>query len=362
VALGGVLAVADPAPARSGDAPAWRASDAPRAFVFPRDHAAHPEYATEWWYYTGHLRAGERRFGFQLTFFRIGVDPARGTSRSAWAAREFLFAHAALTDERQGRFVFDERIARPALGMAGADSVRYRVWIDDWSAALAADSLTHRLACGARGFGLWLDLEPRKLPVIHGEAGVSRKSAATGNASHYYSLTRLETDGRVVVDGETLAVRGESWMDHEFASNRMAGTHAGWDWFSVQLDDGRELMLYQLRLKDGGVEPLSHGTLVEPDGRTRPLALADFRVRALGRWRSPRTGGEYPSGWRLEVPGEGLSLTLTPTLRDQELVARAMGGIAYWEGSVRIEGERRGASVRGRGYVELTGYAGRAPF
>lgn len=357
-----LAAATAPAAAPVLDEQGYRLAVPPYAFCFPADHASHPRFRTEWWYYTGHLAAPGRAFGYELTFFRVALPQQRPAGGSAWAARDLVFLHLALTDETRGRFRQHEAARRAALGLAGADSTRYSVWLDGSFARLEADSLTHRLRGEGADFALDLALAPRKAPAIHGEGGVSQKSAGAGNASHYYSLTRLETSGRVVVDGETLAVRGQSWMDHEFASNRMAGTHAGWDWFSVQLDDGRELMLYQLRLKDGGIEPLSHGTLVEPDGRTRPLALGDFRVRALGRWRSPRTGGEYPSGWTLEVPGEGLSLTLTPTLRDQELVARAMGGIAYWEGSVRIEGERRGAPVRGKGYVELTGYAGRAPF
>ena len=362
LAVAASLAVAAAPAGPPLDPQGYRLAVPPWAFRFPADHASHPRFRTEWWYYTGHLEAPGRSFGYELTFFRVALPQQRADSPSAWAARDLVFLHLALTDETRGRFRQHEAARRVALGLAGADSTRYSAWLDDAFARLEADSLTHRLRGAGGDFSLDLSLVPRKPPAIHGSNGVSQKSAGAGNASHYYSLTRLETAGRVVAGQDTFEVRGESWMDHEFASNRMAGTHTGWDWFSVQLDDGRELMLYQLRLRGGGVEPLSHGTLVAADGRTRALALADFRIRALGRWRSPRTGAEYPSGWTLEVPDEGLSLTLTPALADQELVARAMGGVVYWEGSVRATGTSRGAPATGRGYVELTGYAGRAPF
>lgn len=365
VALAALLALAAaPREARAPrtDADGFRLALPPYAFRFPADHAAHPRFRTEWWYYTGHLAAPGRAFGYEATFFRVGLPQRRGASASAWAARDVVFLHLALTDETRGRFRSHEDGRRVALGLAGADSTGYRVWLGDAFARLEGDSLTHHVAAAAPDFALDLALVPRKAPAVHGAGGVSQKSAGAGNASHYYSLTRLDTRGRVVVDGDTLAVRGESWMDHEFASNALARTHAGWDWFSVQLDDGRELMLYQLRLANGGVEPLSHGTLVGADGRTRALALADFGVRATGRWKSPRTGAVYPAGWTLEVPSEQLALTLAPTVADQELVARRMGGVVYWEGSVRVRGTSRGRPLAGRGYVELTGYGGRAPF
>jgi predicted secreted hydrolase len=344
------------------DAQGFQLALPPFAFRFPRDHAAHPRFRTEWWYYTGHLRGPGHAFGYEVTFFRVGLPPRGTAGASAWAARDLLFVHLALTDEAAKRFRHSESARRGALGLAGADSTRYAVWLDASFARLEADSLTHHVQGAAPGFALDLELTPRKPPVVHGERGVSQRSAGAGNASHYYSLTRLATRGRVAAGRDTIAVEGWSWMDHEFGSNHLAATHTGWDWFSVQLDDGRELMLYRLRRRDGSVEPLSQGTWVDADGSSRTLRLADVRVRATGTWHSPQTGADYPSGWVLEVPGESLVLTLTPTLSDQELLAGSMGGIAYWEGSVRVEGTRRGARVGGAGYVELTGYAGRAPF
>ncbi len=344
------------------DADGYRVVVPPYAFRFPADHASHPRYRIEWWYYTGHLATPGRSFGYEMTFFRVGLPQHRTHSASAWVAHDLVFLHLALTDETRGRFRSYETARRAALGLAGADSTRYRVWLDGDSAQLAPDGRTHELRGEAPGFSLSLSLVPLKPPVIHGTDGVSRKGPGLGEASHYYSLTRLATRGRVAVDGDTLGVSGLSWMDHEFTSNGLSRSLAGWDWFSVQLDDGRELMLYRLRERRGGIAPASSGTLVGRDGRTRKLAAADVTVRATGRWKSPKTGAEYPSGWVIEVPSERLQLRLEPTLADQELVARSMGGVAYWEGSVRIEGRGPGGPVRGEGYVELTGYAGAPPY
>uniref|UniRef100_A0A832I3P1 Carotenoid 1,2-hydratase n=1 Tax=Eiseniibacteriota bacterium TaxID=2212470 RepID=A0A832I3P1_UNCEI len=361
-ALGVALAAAPaPAAAPPRNELGYRLAVPPWRFEFPRDHAAHPEFQTEWWYYTGHLRAGGRWFGFELTFFRVGLDPARRASRSAWAPHTLHFAHAALTDERGRRFRFDERAARPALGMAGADSARLRAWIGDWSAELLPDGRTHRLRAPARDFALALDLAPLKPPAAHGADGVSQKSAGEGRASHYYSLTRLAARGTVTVDGVEHAVEGTAWMDHEFGSSQLAPDLVGWDWFAVQLEDGRELMLYRLRREDGSDEPHSSGTLVARDGRATHLPREAFSIEATGAWTSPHSGATYPSGWRLRVPRAGLDLALEPTLADQELRTGGPAGVTYWEGAVRVTGAAAGAPARGRGYVELTGYAGRAP-
>lgn len=344
--------------ARASD---YRYATEPRAFRFPGDHASHPEYRVEWWYYTGNVAAGRRAFGYQLTFFRVGVDPEWRKSASAWAPHDVLFAHLALTDSAGRRFRFHERIARPALGMAGADTARYRVWIDDWTAGIEPDGRTHRLRARAEDMALDLALTPAKSPVIHGLDGLSHKSAVPGNASHYYSLTRLATSGRLRAGAESLAVAGESWMDHEFSTSQLDSTQVGWDWFSLQLDSDEELMLYQLRRRDGSIEPLSSGTWIAADGKGTYLRLAEFTIEPIGRWKSSASGATYPHGWKVRIPGRGVDLTVTPLIDDQELRSRTTGGVVYWEGAVRITGTRRGAPVTGRGYVELTGYAGRAP-
>jgi predicted secreted hydrolase len=344
------------------DTAGFRLAVPPREFAFPRDHASHPQYRVEWWYYTGHLGASGRSFGYELTFFRVGLSRRARPGVSSWAARDAMFAHLALTDETRGRFSSAEDASRAALGLAGADSSGYHTWVHDWSGELAPDGATHRLRARTADFGVALDLAPAKPPVIHGERGVSQKSAAAGNASHYYSLTRMNTRGHVFDGRDSLEVSGLSWMDHEFGSASLSSAQAGWDWFSIQLDDGRELMLYKLRLKNGRTEPLSAGTLVEKDGRSRHLALREFRIASSRRWVSPSTGGEYPSGWRVEVPLERLILEVTPTVKGQELVSRSMGGVAYWEGSCRVRGSSHGRPAAGVGYVELTGYAGPPPY
>jgi predicted secreted hydrolase len=361
VALATVAAAPATAPPVLGP-DGFRLAVPPYTFRFPADHAAHPSFRTEWWYYTGHLEAGARRFGYEVTFFRVGVARGAGSNPSAWRARDILFRHLALTDEQGRRFLSDDAAERAALDLAGADSTRYLVWLGDDYVGLEADRRTHRIVASREGLSLDLRLTPLKPPVVHGREGVSQKSAGEGNASHYVSITRLDTRGRLVLGRDTLAVAGSSWMDHEFASDRMQGTHSGWDWFSVQLDDGRDLMLYQLRRTDGRIEPYSSGTVVEADGASRHLPREAFEVRALSSWSSPRTGARYPSRWRLAVPGEGIDLLLEPTLEDQELVVGTMGGLTYWEGSVRVSGRSRGRAVAGRGYVELTGYTGRSPF
>lgn len=366
--LGLAAAPAGP-PAVPTDSEGFWLAVPPYEFRFPIDHASHPTYRIEWWYYTGHLRAGERRFGYELTFFRLGVPVATNSAKpaSAWRASQLMFRHLTLTDENGKRFFTDESAERAALDLAGADSTRYLVWIGDDYAGLEADRRTHRLVASSgpaasTPIALDLRLVPEKPPVIHGERGVSQKSAGVGNASHYYSLTRLATRGRLVLGKDTLAVEGRSWMDHEFSSDRLRDTHAGWDWFSIQLSDGRDLMLYRLRRKDGGLEPLSSGTLVEPDGRWQRVRYSDFDTGPTGAWQSTRTGGRYPSGWVVRVPRAGLELKLEPSVLDQELWVKSMGGLAYWEGSVRVTGTSAGQPVTGEGYVELTGYAGRTPF
>ncbi len=343
---GGLLAADAFAVARPG----WQ-------YRFPRDHAAHPQFRTEWWYYTGHLETADGRpFGYQLTFFRVGLGPPRPGAGSAWAATDVYFAHLALTDIAGKKFVYREKAGRAALGIAGADTHRYRVWIDDWRAALADGD--HQLRARDPQVSLDLTLTPQKPPVIHGTDGLSRKAAGEGYASHYYSLTRLATRGALTWEGQTFPVTGLSWMDHEFSSSQLAPDQTGWDWFSLQLDDGCDLMLYLLRRADGSLDPHSSGTLVDSQGGARHLRLADFQVQPRGSWKSPRSAAVYPAAWRLTVPAAGYELTLTPTLPDQELVTTLSTQVTYWEGGVRVTGKRDGQPVSGRGYVELTGYAG----
>jgi predicted secreted hydrolase len=353
------------------DAP-FRAVEPGRILRFPADHAAHPAYRTEWWYYTGHLwiaddstsaagaAAGPPRpadFGFQLTFFRSGVARSESPRASAWALHDIYFAHLALGDFGARRFRAAERMMRDALGLAGADTAAYRVWIDDWSAALGADG-SHRLrAAEGASHAIDLTLVPDKPPALHGDAGYSRKGEAPDQASYYYSLTRLAAAGTVQSGGRTFAVRGAAWMDHEFTTGELAADLVGWDWFGLQLDDASEVMLYLLRRADGTPGPASSGSFIAPDGRVTPLARGAFTVTADDTWRSAASGAVYPARWAVRVPGAALELTLEPRLADQELVTRESTGITYWEGAVSARGTRGGAPLAGRGFVELTGYA-----
>jgi predicted secreted hydrolase len=324
---------------------------------FPGDHGAHPEFKTEWWYYVGHLKAASgESFGYQLTFFRVGLRKPDAQARSAWSLHTVYFAHLALTDAARGTFFFREKSGRGALGLSGAAAGTMKVWIDDWRAELEGDEFHLQAQDG--GLGLDLVLRPLKPPALHGDGGYSRKSGTSDAASYYYSLPRLSTRGTITVDGRTLSVTGESWMDHEFFSSAMAPSLSGWDWFSLQLEGGWEVMLYLLRQKDGAVDPASGGSLVDPSGRVRHLNLADFTVKPTGAWTSPHTQAKYPAGWEITISGAGYRLKIAPTVPDQEIRSQAPAKVTYWEGQVKIEGVKNGAPVKGFGYAELTGYAG----
>jgi len=341
-------------------------------FRFPYDHGAHPSYATEWWYYTGHLKTADgHRFGYELTWFRTALAP-RVERDSAWAARDLYFAHFAITDEASGRFLFTDRMERGSLGMAGADPASLtscpKVWIGPWTLQFSGPGGAQQnlRAAGTNDgddgpvpFALDLNQKALKPPVDEGERGVSQKSAGPGHASHYYSYTRLASNGTVVLGGTRYAVTGQSWFDHEFGSDQMGDNQVGWDWFSVQLADGRDLMLYRMRLKDGGTEPCSSGTLVDAAGHSTHLKLSEFDLVPSGTWHSANSGANYPSTWEARLPGLGLDLLVAPSVAGQELRPQRSGGglFAYWEGSVGISGTDHGRAISGAGYLEMTGYA-----
>ncbi|MFL5803799.1 MAG: lipocalin-like domain-containing protein [Roseiflexaceae bacterium] len=326
---------------------------APRPFVFPRDHGPHPEYATEWWYYTGNLDTEDgQHFGFQLTFFRSALAPAAPTRESAWATTNIYMAHFTVTDVAAGQFHAFDRFSRGAAGLAGATSEPYRVWLEDWGAEGDGPAgMAMRLRAAQDGVAIDLALTNERPPLLQGDHGLSQKSATPGNASYYYSLTSMATTGAIEAGGRRYAVRGLSWMDHEFGTSALDPGAAGWDWFGLQLGDGRALSYARIRNTDGSTN-FAFGALAGPDGSTRDLSASEFIVEPLGVWRSPRSGAEYPSGWRLRVPSAELDLQLTPWLADQELPV----ALVYWEGAVRIEGSAGGKTVGGNGYVELTGY------
>lgn len=326
-----------------------------REFHFPADHGPHPEFRTEWWYFTGNLNdAKQRPFGYELTIFRIGLTPNSIAGSSRWRSRDLYMAHFAVTDVQSGRFHYFERFNRGALGMAGAKPLTLDVWLDDWSVRPIGDTVFPlRLNARENDIRLELELTAGKPPVLNGDRGLSRKSAEKGNASYYYSMTRLPTRGTIQIGSERYAVEGASWLDREWSTSALAGDQAGWDWFALQLSDNTELMFYRLRRRDGSVDTLSAGTYVTAGGTADPLAHDDVAIEELGTWRSPQDGAGYPSGWRIRARKQGLDLTLTPLVKNQELAV----SVRYWEGAVRVEGLTGDSPLGGRGYVELTGYA-----
>jgi predicted secreted hydrolase len=328
----------------------------PIEFEFPRDHGPHPEYRTEWWYYTGNLTDAEGGvYGYQLTFFRSALTPAMPQRTSALASNQIYMAHFALTDGVRGEHESFERFSRGAGGLAGASGEDgFAVWVEDWSATeLEPDVVQLRAAAdGAAGtVAIDLTLRETRPPVLQGDRGLDQKGPEPGNASYYYSLTGLDTSGTITSAGQPIAVTGISWMDHEFGTSALSADAVGWDWFSIQLDNGAVLMLYSIRTADGASAKMK-GTLAWPDGSQQSLASEDFTLEPVGEWTSPRTNITYPSGWQIALGGENARLTLTPLIPDQEMDV----SFVYWEGAIDVEGEWGGEPVRGRGYVELTGY------
>lgn len=340
----------------------WKPAVAGYSFKFPRDHGSHPEQKIEWWYYTGHLQTDEgRQFGYQLTFFRIGVAPNPPLD-SPWAVRDLWMTHLAISDIQKSTHHHDDRLNRAGPGFAGAAADHLKVWNEDWTATQsAAGDGPMVLTAKNTEIGLSLDLQNGKPPVFHGKEGLSQKGAQEGNASHYYSLTRMPTAGTLTIKGERFKVSGESWMDHEFGTSFLEPTQRGWDWLSIQLVDGRELMLFQLRKADGSADPHTAGTLVSADGTTHPLNADDFKLTpGDARWTSPATHGSYPMTWQIEIPREQMRLNVNATFPEQEMTASSSPGLHYWEGVVSALGDQSGKPLSGKGYLEMTGYGGAA--
>ena len=332
-------------------------------FEFPRDHGSHDDYRTEWWYYTGHLTAESgRRFGFELTFFRVGVVPPDVPAESRWDLRNLALAHFAITDVDGKKFRYYEKLNRASPFTANAATGYLNVFNEGWKATTTPDG-SWRIVAEANGDAIDLTLRTRKPPAVHGENGVSIKADAAGYASHYYSMTRLYATGTVGVGGKRETCSGLAWMDHEFGSSALRENQQGWDWFSVQLDNETELMLYVIRKTDGSPDVTSAGSLVTADGSVIHIRNDQMRITSQRKWRSPRSGATYPMGWRIAVPSLRLNIALAPLLDDQELITRASTRVTYWEGAVRASGSIENTAVSGDGYVEMTGYerAFRAP-
>ncbi len=325
-------------------------------FEFPRDHGSHDEFKTEWWYYTGHLETESgRRYGFEVTFFRVGVVPP-SPSESRWDLQHLGLAHFAITDIGGKKFRYYEKLNRSSRFTASSATGRLDVFNEGWRATTTGDG-AWRLTASEGGDSIDLVLRSGKPPAIHGENGVSQKALGAGNASHYYSMTRLAVSGTLAVRGR-LAERcsGLAWMDHEFGSSMLRESQQGWDWFSLQLENETEIMLYQIRRTDGRPDVTSSGSVVTQSGDVIHIRHDQMNVRALGRWKSPRSGAVYPMGWQISIPSLKISLTVRSLLENQELITKGSTQVTYWEGAVSVQGSFGDVSVSGAGYVEMTGY------
>ncbi len=335
----------------------WQIAEPGKPYEFPRDHHEHPGFKTEWWYFTGNLTDMRgRRFGYELTFFRHGIRPPneRGGTTSRFIVDDLKFAHFTVTDPAGKTFLYQQKISRGSFGDAGFCTGERLAWIDPWQLRMNRDG-SFNLAAEMKEAALHLHLMPEKRPVIHGANGISEKAAGTGHASYYYSITRLRTTGELTRGDERFPATGESWFDHEWATNQLAADQAGWNWVSAQFDDGSELMLYQMRLRNGAIDPVSSGTFIRADGSSRSLTSADFQMTPTRFWKSGKTEANYPIGWKIAVPAEQLEFELKPVMADQELVFTPL---VYWEGALDVSGRRAGQPLGGHGYLELTGYAG----
>ena len=347
--------------------PGFTSVVSPKDFKFPEDHGPHNDYQTEWWYYTGNLADKDgRRFGYQLTFFRRALLPEkdRVSRESEWATDHVYMAHFTVTDVQKGKFQVNERFSRGAAKLAGAYAEPFQVWLENWVVEeyeldqveclnSSISPCAYRLFAADKDVELELILKDLKGPVLQGNEGYSQKGPALGQASYYYSLTRLITAGRLVIGDDDYSVEGSSWMDHEFSTSVLSKDQIGWDWFSLQLDNNLDLMVFQIRKADGSIDPFSSGRLVYSDGESINLERGDFSIQVEDTWISPHSKAEYPSGWILEIPRIGMNLQITPLLKDQELNV----SYSYWEGAVQVVGNYGTEVLEGYGYVEMTGYA-----
>ena len=340
--------------------PGFAEADDTRPLTFPEDFGAHEDYRTEWWYYTGNLQTPEGHpFGFELTIFRVGLLPptVELPKDSQWYGRSMYFAHFAISDIANEEFHAFERYARPGPGLAGAQGVPFRAWLEDWNITEQTPGV-YRLQAEQEGIAIDLTLTDEMGVVLHGEKGFSRGGEDATNASYYFSQPRLRADGFVRLAETQYPVDGLAWMDHDFSSGSLDSDQVGWDWFSLQFEDGSALMIFQLRERNGKTSEHSSGTFSQADGSSQPFLNDNFQITVLDTWRSPQTQGVYPSAWEVHLEQPNCQLQVRPLMANQELHFPA---VTYWEGAVRFEGSCDGKQVQGKGYVELTGYAGNLP-
>ena len=330
----------------------------PRAMTFPEDHGPHTDFRTEWWYFTGNLFSSDgAQYGYQFTIFRRAVRAEKPELSSNWAANQIYMAHVGLTDVRKGNYHTGERFNRAALELAGAEANPFRVWLDDWVIeglpGMCRGCLDIQMQAATSEFSLSLKLSSKKPVVLHGDRGFSRKGTEQDNASYYYSLTRMATSGQLTLNGKEYSVSGTSWMDHEWFTSALGENQVGWDWFSIQLEDGKEIMYFQLRNENDEVtENSEEGTLVYPRGDWIQLTGQDVRLTKIRTWKSEKSESEYPVDWKLEIPEHELSLMLSAVIDNQERIE----SLKYWEGAIRVVGQEGGEKIVGSGYLEMTGY------
>ena len=335
-------------------------ADGSRSLTFPADFGAHEDFQTEWWYYTGNLENSEgRHFGFELTIFRIGLLPptVQLPQASKWYSHSLYFAHSAISDIASDDFYAFERYSRPGPGLAGAQAIPYRVWLEDWNIMEKTAGVYH-LQAAQEKIALDLTLSDELGVVLQGDQGFTRGGDNPTNTAYYYSQPHLVADGSLRINGASYIVNGLAWKDHEFSSGTLDKNQIGWDWFSLQFEDGRALMLYQLRNRDGSPSDFSSGTFITGDGTPRTLERPNFSIRVLHTWRSPHTQGIYPANWEIHLDQPDCMLQVKPWTADQELHFPA---VTYWEGAVHFDGTCDNLPVGGNGYIELTGYAGNLP-
>ena len=328
-----------------------------RKFIFPDDHGPHSDFRTEWWYFTGNLTSDDnKKFGYQFTIFRTALSKEKPERNTDWNSNQIYMAHFAVTDIDGNKFYYDEKFSREGNNLAGAQANPFKVWLEDWQIIQLDDRMTFDLpvtGIKAKTDKVEIDfiLEAVKQFVLQGEEGLSQKGNQPGNASYYYSYTRLKTDGKIILAGKEFSVSGFSWMDREWSTSALSENQTGWDWFALQLDDNTEIMYYQMRKSDGSADFFSKGIFVDEDGSSQLLKKDDVILSVSDYWLSP-TGEQYPSGWIFRIPAKEIDLIITPAIKNQLMDV----AVRYWEGSVKIEGTKSGSKISGRGYVEMTGY------
>jgi predicted secreted hydrolase len=328
-----------------------------RKFVFPDDHGAHPDFRTEWWYFTGNLVSDDgKEFGYQFTIFRTALSKEKSERKSEWNSNQIYMAHFAVTDIDGNKLYFDERFSREGNNLAGAKANPFKVWLEDWQIIQTQNEVLFDLPiinvmAKTKNFEIDFILESVKPFVLQGDEGLSQKGKQLGNASYYYSYTRLKTEGKIILEGNEFTVSGFSWMDREWSTSALSEDQKGWDWFALQLDDNTEIMYYQMRKNDGSQDVFSKGVFVDEQGASQLIKKDDVVLEVTNYWESP-DGEKYPSGWNLQIPSKEIDLKITPAVKNQLMDV----AVRYWEGSVKIEGKKSNADARGRGYVELTGY------